>query len=143
MLEGSSGSANSYCGDVDIHTLIASSEQQQQKQHKPFISRKSAPTFSCVAWRKQVQLLIMEVDSVSAARWRRERRLRQILRHERLCVAMALSEYKHHTSRGGRTGPGGGFETHYTAKFREHPPPSWSSSSCLRKSPAAPASTSA
>ena len=31
-----------------------------------------------------------------------------------------------------------GYETHYTAKFREHPPSSRSSSSCLRKSPAVP-----
>ena len=51
---------------------------------------------------------------------------------------MALSEKKHHTSRGGWTGPGGAFETHCTAKFREHPPPSRSSSSCSRKSPAVP-----
>ena len=41
----------------------------------------------------------MDVDSVSAGRRRRERRLRQFLRHERLSVAMALSEKKHHTSR--------------------------------------------
>ena len=45
---------------------------------------------------------MMNVDSASAARRRRERRLRQFLRHERLSVAMALSEKKHHTSRGQR-----------------------------------------
>ena len=44
----------------------------------------------------------MDVDSASAAQRRRERRLRQFLRHERLSVAMALSEKKHHTSRGQR-----------------------------------------
>ena len=68
--------------------------------NKPFPTR--VPTFSCVAWWKQLQLLIMEVDKASAARRRRERRPRQFLRHERLNVAMALSEKKHHTSRGQR-----------------------------------------
>ena len=51
---------------------------------------------------------------------------------------MALSEKKHHKGSEGRTGPGSGFETHYTAKFQEHPPTSRSSSSCSRKSPAVP-----
>ena len=49
-------------------------------------------------------------DEHGAARRRRERRLRQFLRHERLTVAMVLSEKKHHTSRGqrtDRTGEGG------------------------------------
>ena len=50
----------------------------------------------------------MEVDSVSAAR-RRQRRLRQFLRHERLSVAMALSEKKHHISRGQRKDRAGGW----------------------------------
>ena len=46
-------------------------------------------------------LLMMDVDSApSAARRRRERRLRQFLRHERLTVAMALAETLHHTSQG-------------------------------------------
>ena len=64
----------------------------------------------------------MDVDSASAARRRRERRLRQFLRLEILSVAMALSEKKHRTSRGQRKDrAGGGFETHYTAKFRELP----------------------
>ena len=48
--------------------------------------------------------MAMDVDSVAgggtgSARRRRERRLRQFLWHERLGVAMALSEHKHHTSR--------------------------------------------
>ena len=62
----------------------------------------NVPTFSCFAWWKQLLLLVVEVDSVSAARRRRERRHRQFFRHERLSVAMALSEKKHHTSRGQR-----------------------------------------
>ena len=37
-----------------------------------------------------------------AARRRRERRLRQWARHEKLSVQMALYEYKHHSSRGQR-----------------------------------------
>ena len=45
---------------------------------------------------------MMNVDIASAAQRRRERRLRQFLRHERLSVAMALPEKKHHTSRGQR-----------------------------------------
>ena len=52
---------------------------------------------------------MVNVDSASAARRRRERRLRQFLRHERLSVAMALSEKKHHTSRGQRMDRAGGW----------------------------------
>ena len=43
-----------------------------------------------------------------AARRRRERRLRQWPRHEKLSVQMALSEYKHHSSRGQRKDRAGG-----------------------------------
>ena len=55
----------------------------------------------------------MDVDSVvgggtGSARRRRERRLRQFLRHECLSVAMALSEKEHHTSRGQRKDRAGG-----------------------------------
>ena len=39
----------------------------------------------------------------SAAKRRRERRLRAMLRHERWSVAMALAEFTHHSSRGQRT----------------------------------------
>ena len=53
--------------------------------------------------------VMMDADSVSAARRRRERRLRQFLCHERLSVAMALSEKKHHTSRGQRKDRAGGW----------------------------------
>ena len=70
---------------------------------------------------------VMDVGRVSAARKRRERRLRQFLRHERLSVAIALSEKKHHTSRGQRKDKAGeegrGSEKYYTAKFRDNPPP--------------------
>ena len=47
---------------------------------------------------------MMNVDSApSAAQRRRERRLRQFLRHERLTVAMVLSERKRCASSGQRT----------------------------------------
>ena len=39
-------------------------------------------------------------EHAGAAKRRRERRLRAMLRHERMTVAMVLSEIKHHTSRG-------------------------------------------
>ena len=38
--------------------------------------------------------------AASAAKRRRERRLRAMLRHERKSVAMALAEFTHHSSRG-------------------------------------------
>ena len=41
--------------------------------------------------------------AASAAKRRRERRLRAMLRHERTSVAMALAEFTHHSSRGQRT----------------------------------------
>ena len=57
-------------------------------------------------------LSAMDVNSVSgggtgSAR-RRKKQLRQFLRHERLSVAMALSEKMHHTSRGQRKDRAGG-----------------------------------
>ena len=60
----------------------------------------------------------------AAVRWR-QGRLRQFLRHERLTVAMVLSEKKHHTSRGQRTDRTGegGIETNNTATIGETPLP--------------------
>ena len=49
-----------------------------------------------------------DVGGATGAARRRQRRLRQFLRHERLSVAMALSELKHHTSRGQRKDRAGG-----------------------------------
>ena len=69
---------------------------------------------------------MMNTDGApSAARSRRERRLRQFLRHERLTVAMVLSDKKHHTSRGQRKDRSREEEyaTHYTAKFPKTPSP--------------------
>ena len=61
----------------------------------------------------------------SAARRRRERRLRSMLRHERMTVAMALAEFSHHSSRGQRMARAGvwGHEQNYTAKIRKPPTP--------------------
>ena len=42
-------------------------------------------------------------EHAGAARRRRERRLRQFLRHERLSVAMALAEFSHHAAPRGQT----------------------------------------
>ena len=68
---------------------------------------------------------------------RRQRRLRQFLRHERLSVAMALAEKLQHTSRGQRFARAGeeGREEHDALRRQR---PSRSSSSCTRKSPAVP-----
>ena len=74
---------------------------QLQQQHKPFARKSALFPVSPLQTASAVDVM-MDVDSVSAARRRRERRLRQFLRHERLSVAMALSEKKHHTSRGQR-----------------------------------------
>ena len=63
-------------------------------------------------------------EVAAAARRRRERRLRQFLRYERLSVAMALAEMKHHTApRGQKTAWEGGASR--AARRRSgRPPPS-------------------
>ena len=65
----------------------------------------------------------MDVDSASAARRRRERRLHSWLRHERMTVAMALAEKLHHTSRGQRFARAGeeGHRNEYEALRRQKP----------------------
>ena len=68
----------------------------------------------------------MDVDSaLTAAMRRRQRRLRQFLRHERLSVALALAEKLHHTSRGVR-----GLRGRSTTRYDDRSPllPSQSSS---------------
>ena len=65
------------------------------------------------------------VDIAAGAARRRRERLRSMLRHERMSVAMALAEVSHHTApRGQRTARAGvwGREMHYTATFRDPPP---------------------
>ena len=50
-------------------------------------------------------------EHAGAACWRRERRLRQFLRHERLSVAVALAESLHHAAtRGQKMATAGGVE---------------------------------
>ena len=63
------------------------------------------------------------VDSVAARR--RQRRLKQFLRHERLSVAMALVESQHHTSRGQKMARAGeeGHEEHSASRRHKPPPP--------------------
>ena len=60
-----------------------------------------------------------------AAQRRRERRLRSMLRHVRMTVAMALAEFSHYSSRGQRMARAGvwGHEQNYTAKVRKPPTP--------------------
>ena len=64
-------------------------------------------------------------QSSGVARRRRERRLRSMLRHERMTVAMALAEFSHHSSRGQRMARAGvwGHEQNHTAKVRKPPTP--------------------
>ena len=64
-------------------------------------------------------------EHAGAAMRRRERRLRAMLRHERMTVAMVLSEKKHHTSRGQNKDRTMGEENvmNCTAKLRKTPPP--------------------
>ena len=67
---------------------------------------------------------VRDANASGAAR-RRQRRLRQWLRHERLSVAMALAEMSHHTApRGQKTARAReeDHEMHYTATVRTHPP---------------------
>ena len=66
-------------------------------------------------------------EHAGAAMRRRQRRLRQWLRHERLNVAMVLAESQHHAAPRGqsmaRAGEGGGYEMKFTAEFQVNPPP--------------------
>ena len=54
---------------------------------------------------------------------RRQRRLRQFLRHERLSVATALTEFSHHTSRGQRVATAGRVEREVNYEPRLQNPP--------------------
>ena len=92
---------------------MQSPKQQQQllllqlqhllQQHKPFPAR--VPIFMSRLEKTALAVdVVIDVDSaLGAAMRRRQRRLRQFLRHERLTVAMALAEKMHHTSRGQKT----------------------------------------
>ena len=57
----------------------------------------------CAREPKRVAMSAARDVGSSAARRRRERRLRSFLRHERLAVAMAVAEARHHSSRGQTT----------------------------------------
>ena len=63
--------------------------------------------------------------STGSARRRRERRLRSMLRHERMSVGMALAEKLHHSAQRPEMARAGEEESEmkYTAKFRTTPPP--------------------
>ena len=53
-----------------------------------------------------------ESGGEGAARRRRQRRLRQWARHEKLSVQTVLAGYQHHSSRGQRTARAGEVEEH-------------------------------
>ena len=77
-------------------------------------------------FRSSFLLSNMAVDSApGATRRRRERRLRQFVRHEWLTVAVALAEELHHTSRGQRFTRAGeeGHEKHNALRRQKPPPP--------------------
>ena len=81
---------------------------------------------------------LSEQPSSGAAQRRRQRRLRSMLRHERMSVAMALAEMLHHSSQGQRMARAGEEESelNYTAAVRRRLLPSRCSSACTKKSPA-------
>ena len=71
--------------------------QPQPQQPKPFSGK--VALFLYANCENSFMLSNMAVDSVpGAAMRRRQRRLRQFLRHERLTVAMALAEAQHHAA---------------------------------------------
>ena len=77
---------------------------------KPFL-RKSAHSVVCVTFRNS-----FDVGGATGAARRRQRRLRQSLRHERLSVAMAFAESQHHTPRGQKMARAGGRGTRCTTR---------------------------
>ena len=66
----------------------------------------------------------MDVDSApSAAQGRRERQLRQFLRHEQITVAISLAEKLHHTSRGQKIAKAREEESEMHWAMGQTPPP--------------------
>ena len=68
----------------------------------------------------------LEVDGVSAAKWRRRRRLRLWWRHEHQTLAAVLATFQHHSAPWGPKKARTGEEDHeknYTATIPTHPPP--------------------
>ena len=68
---------------------------------------------------------VRDADATAAAR-RRQRRLRQFFRHERLSVNMAVAEMQHHADPRGQSMARAGdedHEVHFTATIRANAPP--------------------
>ena len=65
------------------------------------------------------------VEHAGAARRRRERRLRQFMKHERLTVAMLLAEMNHHAAPRGQTTArsGGGARVELHGQVPDYAPP--------------------
>ena len=73
-------------------------QQQQQTTTTQAVFPQGCPVL-CANCENSFMLSNMAVDSApGAAMRRRQRKLRQFLRHERLSVAMALAEFTHHTA---------------------------------------------
>ena len=72
---------------------------QRTRFHKRQDFRVALFCVACTGMASAVDMMIVD-SAPSATRRRREGRVRQFLRHERLTVAMVLSEKKRHTSRG-------------------------------------------
>ena len=105
---------------VDIHALNAHSETTTTTTTTG-VSPKRAHCFVASPFLMDPS----EQPISGAAQRRRQRRLRSMLRHERMFVAMALAEKLHHSSRGQRMARAGEEECDmkHTAKFRTTPPP--------------------
>ena len=106
---------------MDIHAL----ECTLRNNHNNTSFHSSVSFFCVVTFLSKDFMWAAEGAAlVGAAKRRRERRHRAYLKYVRMSVAMALSEYKHHTSRGQRMDRAGRWERaalHGT--FRSIPPP--------------------
>ena len=129
------------CNTASAHNHHTQPPPQQQ-QVLPFLSSFHGNSFM---WTTRGPLSerrenMPSVAHPTAAARRRQRRLRQFLRHERLTVAVLLSERDHHTAPRGqqqaRTGEGGTTRPRSGRPLPSVPLPGRSSSSCTRKSPA-------
>ena len=80
------------------------------------------PVFICL--QRLIRMMAGgDLDGEGAARRRRERHLRSWLRHERQSVAMALAEFKHHSSRGQRMARARGERDELTYAMCQMTPP--------------------
>ena len=108
------------CHTTPQHTTQPRNHHNHHNHHKAFPPKRGSFVAFCV----KPQRLMMDVErdaggGTGCARRRRERRLRSMLRHERMSVAMALAESTHlpHSARR-RQGREERHELYFTATFR-------------------------